>query len=243
MIELLEMVRDFLAEPNRWSLIASAGIPYRIVEHLWVTLVATGIATVIALPPAAWLAHHRRGEAVAGAIVNLGRAIPSFGLIVMFWLLANRNGIGGFWPLIGALVLLGIPPIFINAYSGIAEVDRATVEAARGQGMAERQVFREVELPLATPVILTGVRIALVQVLATVGIGAIVTNGGGLGRFVIDGFAIGANGYGEVFVGAILMVALVLAVERLFTLLQAAVSPRGTSEFAPSANDVEVGTA
>lgn len=225
--ELLQMVADFLAEPGRWSFTDGEGIPFRTIEHMVATLTATGIAAVLALPPAMWLAHERRGEAIAGAVVNLGRAIPSFGLIVVFWLLASRVGLGGFWPLVGALVLLAIPPIFINAYSGVAGVDPAAVEAARGQGMDELQVFRQVELPLSANVVLTGLRIALVQVLATVGIGAIVTSGGGLGRFVVDGFAIGVNGYGEVFTGALLLAGLVLAVERLFTWIQAVSLPDG----------------
>lgn len=225
--ELLGMVADFLGEPQRFSLTSPEGIPYRTVEHLVVTLLATGIAAALALPPAAWLAHHRRGEALGGALVNLGRAIPSFGLIVVFWLLGSRAGISDLWPLVGALVLLAVPPIFINAYSGIAGVDRGTVEAARGQGMTEAEVFRHVELPLAADVILTGLRIALVQVLATVGIGAIVTSGGGLGRFVVDGFAVGVNGYGEVFTGAVLLAALVLVVEWTFSMLQRWALPTG----------------
>lgn len=225
--ELIQAVAEFLAEPNRWSLTAPMGIPYRIVEHLVATFVSMGIAMALALPPAVWLAHHRRAEALASAIVNIGRAIPSFGLIVVFFLVLNiRWGIDSFWALAGALVALAVPPIFTNAYTAIAEVDRHVVEAAVGQGMTAGQVLGRVEIPLGLPVILAGIRIALVQVIATVGIGAIVTSGGGVGRFVIDGFSIGAGGHGEVMVGAVLMAALVLVAEGVFGLVQSRVVPR-----------------
>ena len=223
--ELLQAAADFLAEPGRWSLSAPAGIPYRIVEHLVATLVSMGIAAAISLPPAVWLAHHRRAESFASAVANIGRAIPSFGLIVIFWLFAVQVSVDTFWALIGALVALAIPPIFTNAYTAVTEVDAATVEAAAGQGLTHRQVLFQVELPLGIPVILAGLRIAMVQVIATVGIGAIVTDGGGVGRYVIDGFAIGANGHGEVLVGAVLMAGLVLAAEGVFGWLQRRVTP------------------
>lgn len=224
--DLVTAVADFLAEPGRWSLSAPMGIPYRVVEHLVATLVSMGIAIAAALPPAVWLAHHRRAEAIASAVVNIGRAIPSFGLIVVFFLVLNiRWGIDSFWAVVGALVALAIPPIFTNAYTAVAEVDRATVEAAVGQGMTHRQVLGRVELPLGLPVILAGIRIALVQVIATVGIGAIVTDGGGVGRFVIDGFSVGVRGHGEVVVGAVLMALLVLVAEGVFGLLQRWVVP------------------
>lgn len=228
MLELLDLVRDFLTQPDRWSLTDGSGIPFRLVEHLQATVVATGLATAITLPPAMWLSHHKRGEAIAGALVNIGRAIPSFGLIIIFFLVLRvRYGMGGFWPLILALVFLAVPPIFTNAYTGIAGVDPHLVEAARGQGMSEFQVFRQVELPLGVTVVLTGVRVALVQVLATVGIDAIVTSGGGLGRYVVDGFAVGVNGYGAVFTGAVLLAGLVLFTEWLFGWLQDRLLPTG----------------
>lgn len=224
--ELLSAVGDFLGEAQRWSLTQPAGIPYRIVEHLVATFVSMGIATAIALAPAVWLAHHRRAEAAASALVNIGRAIPSFGLIVVFFLLFTIEwGIDSFWALVGALVALAVPPIFTNAYTAVAEVDAATVEAAAGQGLTHRQVLFQVELPLGLPVILAGLRIAMVQVIATVGIGAIVTDGGGVGRYIVDGFAIGANGHGEVLVGAVLMATLVLAAEGGFGWLQRRVTP------------------
>ncbi len=227
MEDALTQAVDFLGEAGRWSLTDPNGIPYRIVEHMLLTLAAMAVAVVVAVPPAVWLAHHHRAEALASAIVNIGRAIPSFGLIILFWLIASRQGVSSNWALVAALVALAVPPIFTNAYTGVAEVDRATVESATGQGLTDRQVLFEVELPLGTEVILAGVRIAMVQVIATVGIGAIVYDGGGLGRFIIDGFATGPRGYGEVLVGAVLLAALVLAAEALFSLAQDRLLPPG----------------
>jgi osmoprotectant transport system permease protein len=226
---LLGDLLAWFAGPERWSFTSSRGVPYRTLEHVLFTVVSMGLAVVIAVPPALWLAHRRRAEAVASAVVNLGRAVPSFGLIVLFWLLAARTDAitGDFWPLVGALVALALPPVFTNTYTAVREVDAATVEAARGMGYTERQVLSDVELPLATPVMLAGIRIATVQVIATVAIGAIVTNGGGLGRFIVDGFARGVSGHPEVVAGALLVGGLTMASEALFWSAQRVIVPRG----------------
>jgi osmoprotectant transport system permease protein len=228
----MELIADMLAwfaEPDRWSFTSGRGVPYRTIQHLWVSVVATVIAIAIALPPALSLAHRRKGEALASAVINIGRAIPSFGLIVLFWLLATRVPWLGtsFWPLVFALVALALPPIFTNTYTAIREVDAATVEAARGMGYDERQVLRQVEVPLASPVMLAGIRLAFVQVIATTAIGAIVTNGGGLGRFVVDGFALGRAGRAEVLAGALLLAGLTLAVEGLLAIAEKRAIPAG----------------
>lgn len=228
----MELVADLAAwfsEPGRWSATDPRGVPYRTIEHLWVSLVATVIAVGLAVPPALHLAHRRRAEALASAVVNLGRAIPSFGLIVLFWLLATRISWLGtqFWPLVLALVALALPPIFTNTYTGIRQVDAATVEAARGMGYREGQVLREIELPLASPVILAGIRLAFVQVIATTAIGAIVTNGGGLGRYIVDGFAVGRAGWPQVLGGALLLGALTLLAEAAFGRLERRLIPAG----------------
>jgi osmoprotectant transport system permease protein len=194
-----------------------------------VSLFAPFLAITLPGPPALHLAHRRRAEALASAVVNIGRAIPSFGLIVLFWLLATRVPWLGtnFWPLVLALVALALPPIFTNTYTAVREVDAATVEAARGMGYAESQVLRQIELPLASPVMLAGIRLAFVQVLATTAIGAIVTNGGGLGRFVVDGFATGRAGRAQVLAGALLLGALTLLAEGLLSLAERRVIPAG----------------
>jgi osmoprotectant transport system permease protein len=228
-IELLADILQWFSQPDRWSVAHPRGVPYRTLEHLGVSTVATLIAITLAAPPAMWLAHRRRAEALASAVVNIGRAIPSFGLIVLFWLLATRIPWLGtqFWPLVAALVALALPPIFTNTYTSIREVDAATVEAARGMGLTEGQVLWHVEVPLASPVIAAGVRLAYVQVVATTAIGAIVTNGGGLGRYIVDGFATGRAGRPAVLAGALLLAALTLLVEAILWLVERRVIPRG----------------
>ena len=188
-MELVTETFAWFVDPEQWS--GRNGIPFRLAQHLWLALVPTVIAAAIALPTAAWLAHRRIGEVLANAVVNVGRAIPSFGVIIFLavaFITAGRSA--AFWPLVLAMILLALPPMFTNTYTGIADVDRSLVEAARGMGYTERQVLRRVELPAATPVILAGVRIAFVQVVATVALGAVVQGRtGGFGVYIINGFA------------------------------------------------------
>jgi osmoprotectant transport system permease protein len=240
-MELLSEVVAWFGEPDRWSFTSGRGVPFRTLQHLWVSVVATVIAIAIAVPPALSLAHRRKAEALASAVVNIGRAIPSFGLIVLFWLFATRvPWIGtSFWPLVLALVALALPPIFTNTYTAIREVDAATVEAARGMGYDERQVLRQIELPLASPVMFAGIRLAFVQVIATTAIGAIVTNGGGLGRFVVDGFARGRGGRAEVLAGALLLAGLTLLADAALGAIEKRLIPAGVrsdSSVAAAAN-------
>jgi osmoprotectant transport system permease protein len=228
-MELLADVVAWFGQPDRWSFTDSRGVPFRTLQHVWVSLVATVLAIGIAVPPALHLAHRRKAEALASSVVNIGRAIPSFGLIVLFWLFATRIDwmSTSFWSLVLALVALALPPIFTNTYTAIREVDAPIVESARGMGYDERQVLLQIELPLASPVMFAGIRLAFVQVIATTAIGAIVTNGGGLGRFVVDGFATGRAGRAEVLAGAILLAGLTLLVEGSMTLAERRLIPAG----------------
>jgi osmoprotectant transport system permease protein len=220
--ELLGDLGAWFTEAGRWSFTEGAGVPYRTIQHVWVSGVALVLAIGLALPPALWLAHRRQGEVLASAVVNVGRAIPSFGLIIVFWFVGTRLPWLGteFWPLVLALVALALPPIFTNAYTAVRGVDPATVEAARGMGFDEPQVLREIEVPLASPIVLAGIRIAFVQIIATTAIGAIVTNGGGLGRFIVDGFALGQAGYDAVLGGALLVAMLTIVADRLFAIVE-----------------------
>ena len=228
-MELLTDLVAWLGEAGRWSFTDEESIPYRIVQHLWISIVATTIAVAAAVPPALLLAHRRRAEVLASTVVNLGRAIPSFGLVVLFWLVATRLPWLGteFWPLVLALIALALPPVFTNTYTAVRDVDPATVEAARGMGYREGQLLRSIELPLASPVILTGIRLAFVQVVATTAIGAIVTNGGGLGRYIVDGFAVGRAGRADVLAGALLLGGLTLGLDGMFTLAERRLVPDG----------------
>lgn len=219
---------DWLTRPNRWSWTDPAGIPYRTLEHLGFSVLALALAALLTIPPALWLAHYRKGGFLANAVVNAGRAIPSFGLIILFWYLAARWELNtSFWPLLIALVALALPPLFSNTYAGVISADPDVVDAARGTGHTERQIMVHVEFPLALPVILAGARIAFLQVVATVAIGAIVNNGGGLGRYIVDGFAEGAGGYGEILGGGVAVIVLALLCEGAFGLVNRFAVPKG----------------
>src|SRR4029453_7305632 len=197
------------------------GIASRLWEHTYISGIALFIAALIALPIGLWLGHIGRGGGLAINISNIGRAIPTFAVLVLLVLplgLERRT-----LATILALVLFALPPLLPNAYAGMRRVARDTVEAARGMGMTARQLVTGVEIPLATPVLMNGVRIAAVQVVATATIAAIVA-GPGLGRIITAGF--GLQDQDEIVAGAILVAAYALVVEALFGLLQRGLGPR-----------------
>lgn len=238
MIEFLGDLVGWFAEDGRW--LGEGGIAPRTLEHLVLAAVPMLIAVLVALPPAVWLAHRRLGAFSTNAIVNMGRAIPSFGLLVLAGLFFLRAGVSlRFWPAVVALVALAIPPIFTNAYTSIAGVEAGTVEAARGMGLTEREVLWQVEIPIGSPVILAGIRISLIQVLATVPLAAVLSSGGGLGQYVIRGFARGPAGSVEVFAGALLIAVLTLGVGWVFGQGERAVLPEGVRRL----SDAEVRSA
>jgi osmoprotectant transport system permease protein len=215
---------EWFTDPANWS--GSFGIPARFVEHVQISAIPVGLAAVVALPVAMYIGHRRRFEFLVVSIANLGRAIPSFGLLFLFVILL---GIGD-EAVILAMVLLAIPPILTNAYVGIQGVDADTLEAARGMGMNELGVLGRIELPMAAPVIVAGLRTAAVQVVATATLAAVV-GGGGLGRFISDGFAAGDRP--QIFAGAVLVALLALATELAFATFQRLVTPRTTSPARP----------
>ena len=226
MLEILTDAWAWFTTAEQWT--GPNGIPARTLEHLELSVAAILVAVLLAVPPALVLAHKRRAEFLASAVVNTGRAVPSFGIVVLAALVFLTWGIPvRFWSTVVALIALALPPIFTNTYSAVRNVDPATVEAARGMGLTERQLLVGVELPIAAPVMLTGIRIAWAQVLATATLGAVISSGGGLGRYIVDGFAVGASGYDEVFGGAILVAALTLLGERAFDLTERLVLPTG----------------
>lgn len=200
----------------------------RTVEHLWISGAATVIALALALPVGLTLGHLGKGGAVAVNAANVGRALPSLGIIA---LAMPFLGLGEA-PAILALALLGIPPALTNSYVAVRQVDRDVVEAARGMGMGGLEVLRTVELPLAAPVVISGVRTAAVQVVATATLAAVIA-GGGYGRFIIDGFATGDNA--QVLTGAIAVALLTVLVELALEALERAVTPRGLARGAGQA--------
>ena len=187
--------------------------------HVWISVLALTIATAIALPVAAWLGHRGKGELLAVAVGNAGRAIPELALIAF---MAAFLGVG-LVNLTIALMVLGIPPILTNTFVGIRQVDRGAVEAARGMGMSAFEVVRKVELPLAVPTIMTGVRTAAINIVATATLGPLV------GELTLGDFIISRNVYGDegVLAGAILVALLALAVELALAAVQRLLTPRG----------------
>ena len=185
---------QWLVDPAHWS--GVDGVPARIWEHVQLSLIGLAIATLIAVPLGLWIGHTRRGQFWTVQLANVGRSIPSLAVLSIAFLLVvnlapsdHQQLAFGFLPTIVALTLLGIPVILINTYVGIQQVDPDTVEAARGMGMDGRQILWRLEVPLAMPLIMTGLRLAAVQIVATAGLAALIA-GGGLGRYIVDGFAL-----------------------------------------------------
>ena len=187
--------------------------------HMKLSIAATAIATVVALPIGLWLGHIGRYQFLATSTSNIGRAVPALGLIVFFIAFLGV----GFVNVCAALVLLAIPPIITNTYVGIRGVDRETVDAAKGNGLTGMQVAGRVELPLALPTIMAGIRIALVSVIATATI-APLANVDTLGRPIVSPNVYGTAGQ----LAACIVVALVtFAADAAMAALQRAVTPRG----------------
>ncbi|MET3984154.1 ABC transporter permease [Streptomyces sp. PvR034] len=197
---------DWLADGANWS--GESGVWHRLAEHAFVSGVALALACAVALPIGLWLGHLGKGGALAVNVSNVGRAVPVFAVLALFMVSPLRSA--GYVPTIIALVLFAVPPLLTNAYVGMREVDRSVVEAARGMGMSGGQLFLRVELPLARPLVMTGLRSAAVQVIATATIAAMVGQGG-LGRIITAGF----NTFNtpQVIAGALLVAALALVVE------------------------------
>ncbi|AWW36298.1 ABC transporter permease [Streptomyces sp. AS58] len=200
---------DWLSDPANWS--GTDGVWQRLLQHLVLTVVCLAVSCLIALPVALVLGHLGRGGALAVNISNVGRAVPTFAVLVL--LLLTPVGRWGEGPTVVALVLFAVPPLLTNAYVGMREVDPSTVRAARGMGMTGRQVLFRVELPLSFPMVLNGVRIAAVQLVATATIAAL-AGGGGLGRIITAGFNLASTP--QVVAGAVLVAAFALVVEAVF---------------------------
>ncbi|RPE46200.1 osmoprotectant transport system permease protein [Streptomyces sp. Ag109_O5-1] len=213
----------WLTAPAHWA--GDDGIGHRLLQHLVLTVVCLVISCLIALPVALVLGHLGRGGALAVNVSNVGRAVPTFAVLVL--LLLTPIGTWGEGPTVVALVLFAVPPLLTNAYVGMREVDRGIVQAARGMGMTGRQMLFHVELPLSLPMVLTGVRIAAVQLVATATIAAL-AGGGGLGRIITAGFNLASTPM--VVAGAILVAVFALIVEGLFELAErlAPVRARGS---------------
>ncbi|AJE83274.1 MULTISPECIES: ABC transporter permease [Streptomyces] len=214
---------DWLTTGANWQ--GEKGVWHRLTEHLYFSGVCLAVACLIALPLALWLGHLGKGGALAVNISNIGRAVPTLAVLVLLTL--TPLGEHGDLPTLIALVLFAVPPMLTNAYLGMREVDRSVVEAARGMGMSGGQVFRRVELPLAYGLVMTGIRSAAVQVVATATLAAMAGEGG-LGRIITAGFNL--QNTPQVVAGAFLVALLALLVEAALVLAGKAFDPmRGRS--------------
>ncbi len=222
-MEFLGDVLEWFATADNWT--GTQGVLHRTWEHIQLSAISVAVAAGLALVPGVILGHLGRGGVFAVAVVNIGRAVPSFGILALALPVSIKLGLGlGFWPTLIALVALALPPMFTNAYTGVRQVDPAMTEAATGMGMKGSQVLWNIELPSASPLIITALRVSSVQVVATATLGALVA-WGGLGRFIIDGFARGDNVM--VFAGGLLVALLAVLTELSFSLAERFAIPKG----------------
>lgn len=218
---MIQDALDYLTDASSWW--GRNGLVNLTWNHVRLSGAAVLAAVLAAIPPALYLGHHRRGGFLAITLVNLSRALPTFAVIAFVFPLSLQYGFGlGFWPTFVALFLLALPPIFVNAYTGVSEIDRNVVEAARAMGMREREVLRKVELPAAMPLLVTGVRVSAVQVVATTTLGALV-GFRCLGTPILQ--AIATRNDGQLIVAALLVAVLSLLTETAFGLAGRRLTP------------------
>ena len=227
----MDGVVAFLTDPANWQ--GTTGIPNRLLEHLIISGLSIGVATLIAFPIGLYVGHTNRASGLAINLANIGRAIPSYAMMViplpltlaLAPVLGYDPGFGlTFLPIFLAMTFLAIPPLLVATYAGLRSVDRDLIEAGRGMGLRERQILTRIELPLASSIIVGGFRTATLQVIATATIGAILS-GGGLGRFIFDGLAQGRPGYPSIYAGAILVSALAIGVDLVLSFVQRRLTP------------------
>ncbi|MGZ4608305.1 MAG: ABC transporter permease [Blastococcus sp.] len=207
----------YLNDPYNWT--RPGGIIDLLIEHLAISAVAVLAAMAIALPAGVALGTSGRGAGLIVGLSNVSRAVPTLALLTLF--AVSPIGFGDRATTI-ALAVFAIPPILTNTYVGFRGVDADVREAARAMGMSGGQVIRRVDLPLAMPLVMTGIRTAAVQVVATAGLAALV-GGGGLGQIINLGF--GQQNYGEMIAGAVLVAALALLTELTLVALAWAATP------------------
>ncbi|GGM11757.1 ABC transporter permease [Streptomyces fumigatiscleroticus] len=216
-MNVLHFVQAFFSDGAHWH--GYDGIPTRLMEHLTYSLEALALAAVIGLPIGLVTGHYNRGGTTLSLIATAGRALPSFGLLVLMTILIGF----GMTPVMIPLVVLAIPPILVTTYEAVRSVDPSPVDAARGMGMPESRVLFQVELPVALPLILGGLRSAAIQIVSTATIAAYVSLGG-LGRYIVDGLY--QHNYEKVVGGATLVAVLaLLTLGAFWAVARIAVSP------------------
>jgi osmoprotectant transport system permease protein len=216
-MNVLHFINAFFSDGAHWH--GYDGIPHRLLEHVQYSLMALAIAAAIGLPVGLVTGHTGRGGTTLALIATAARALPSFGLLVLMFVLLGL----GMLPVMIPLVVLAIPPILVTTYEAVRTVEPAPVDAARGMGMTEPRILFQVELPVALPLILSGLRSAAIQIVSTATIAAYVSLGG-LGRYIVDGLY--QRNYEKVVGGATLVAVLALITLGLFwAAARAAVSP------------------
>lgn len=224
---------SWFLDPSHWR--GPDGVPVLVAQHLAYSAVALVLACLIAIPVGLYVGHTRRGVVMIAGLANALRSLPSLGLIVLLVILFGplfASDMAFIVPSLIVLVLLAVPPIMTGTYAGIAAVDPAAVDAARGMGQRSLQILFGVELPCALPLIFSGLRGATLQIVSTATIAAYVSLGG-LGRLIIDGRA--QNDYYQMAAGAVLVGLLALAVDLLIGIASRfSVSPGLTRRLSPA---------
>ena len=229
-MDFLQSAYEWFGDGDHWT--GAEGIPHLLWQHIQICFIAMLVATAIAVPIGMFAGHHRKGGFVTINLANVGRALPALALLLFAvrefgvgdppgWM--STIGIGSI-PAFLVLVALAIPPMVTNTYVGVSGVDDETRDAALGMGMTGGQLLRRVELPLASPLIMAGIRTSAVAVIATATLAALV-GWGGLGRYIIDGSRV--QDYERLFAGALLVALLAIGVELALAGVQHFVVPKG----------------
>lgn len=218
----------WILDPEHWATVNfGPGILDELGAHLWLTFLSVLVTAVVALPLGLYIGHTGRGRRFAILLANVVRAFPTLGLLSLLLSTAVFAAAGSdTLPNVLVFVLLGVPPLLAGAYAGLESIDRRTIDAARAMGHTEWQILRRVELPLAAPLILGGLRSSVLQIIASVTIVSFFgTNS--LGDFILGGLA--STDYVQVVAGSILVTALALLVDGLLAVVQRTARPRGVS--------------
>ncbi|MHB8612202.1 MAG: ABC transporter permease [Candidatus Dormibacteraceae bacterium] len=217
-MSIVTQVIQWFTDPAHWQ--GADGIPTRLLEHVQLSAESVALGALIALPIGIGLGHFGVFGNLAIGVSNIGRAVPSFAILVIAF---QAFGLGN-TPIILALTALAVPPMVTNSYVALREVDPDVKDAARGMGYRRPAQLVRVELPLAVPLIMAGIRTSAVQVVATAALAALIA-GGGFGRYIIDGLA--QQDYAKEFAGALLVAVLALATEVSLWALEQVLVPRG----------------
>jgi osmoprotectant transport system permease protein len=218
---------NWFGDSAHWQ--GADGIPTRLLQHLGYTLLALAIALVIAVPLGLYVGHTGRGGVILVGAGNTIRALPTLGLVTFLFLIFTESETA---TIIG-LVVLAVPPILAGTYAGLQATDKGVVDAAEGVGMTGWQRLWKVEVPISLPLVLGGIRNAVLQLVATAAVAAYVGLGG-LGRFLLDGLAV--LDYSQVVAGAILTTLLAIVLDLILAAVQRALVPKGVRLAAAAAS-------